>query len=164
MPDERPHERRELMAPYEHPYRYALRSPDLRVATALAAALWLSGVVILAAGEPGLGLGACLGALLGTIAIALSLLVTGWRMKQSWAPATELCEVRARRPHGGSEDPDVVHDEFAVTVEDDGQLVTWRFRPLAIGEAAAAARLSAGPGWPAPRLADRPCRGLADRA
>ena len=43
-------------------------------------------------------------------------------------------DVRARRPQAGAEDPELVHDEYAVAVGDDGRLVTWRFRPLPVRE------------------------------
>jgi hypothetical protein len=47
------------------------------------------------------------------------------------ADDAELGRVRARRPHAAEADPEVVHDEYAVAVDDGGELVTWRFTPLA---------------------------------
>jgi hypothetical protein len=57
-----------------------------------------------------------------------------WRLHRSWGRRSELASVLARRPQAGEEDPDLAHDLFAVTVEDDGHFLTWRFRPLAIDE------------------------------
>ncbi|HWT91926.1 MAG TPA: hypothetical protein VN238_02945, partial [Solirubrobacteraceae bacterium] len=47
---------------------------------------------------------------------------------------TPLERVRARRPHAGARDPELVHDEYAVTVEDTGHLRLWRFQALLVGE------------------------------
>ncbi|MDA0162944.1 hypothetical protein OM076_21915 [Solirubrobacter ginsenosidimutans] len=142
MTGERPHRRRELMVPYEQPYRHVLGTTwrhqrDLRLATTLAGLLWLAGATGVALGVEELGIGAGLGAFLGSIAILLWLAAiarTSWRMTRSWDRSSELGEVRACRPQAGSEDLELAHDEFAVTVEDDGHLVTWRFRPLSISE------------------------------
>src|SRR5262245_30201097 len=122
MAEERSHSRRELMVPYEHPYRTASTAAwrhqrELPLATATAAVLWLGAFVAAVAGAPELAAGAALGAVLGTIAIAFWLVVIvrlGWRMTRSWDRRTELGEVRARRPQAGSEDADIAHDEFAV--------------------------------------------------
>lgn len=54
----------------------------------------------------------------------------------AWDRPGELVEVRRRRPHAGERDPDLVHDEFAVTVEDEGEIWVWRFRPLAADQPA----------------------------
>jgi hypothetical protein len=142
MAEERSDTRRELMEPYEDPYRHILKETwrhqrDVRLATALAGVLWLVAVSNVLVGGAELALGAGLGALLGTIALGfwiVAILRSGWRMTRSWERTTELGEVRAHRPQAGTEDPDVAHDEFAVSVEDGGRLVTWRFRPLAIAE------------------------------
>src|SRR5690349_13656237 len=140
MAEERGHGRRELMVPYEHPYRHILRATwhhqgDVRLATALAGVLWLAAATNVLVGGRELALGAGLAAFLGTIALGLWIVAIfrmGWRMTRSWGRTTELGEVRAHRPQASSEDPDLAHDEFAVTVEDGGHLVTWRFRPLLI--------------------------------
>jgi hypothetical protein len=145
MAEERSHGRRELMLPYEHPYRHAIvatwrHQRELRVATALAVVLWLAGAVGVAVGAEELGFAAGVGAFLGPMAILLwfvAIVRVGWRMTRSWGRTTELGEVRAHRPQAGTEDPDMAHDEFAVTVEEDGHLVTWRFRPLLVSERAA---------------------------
>jgi hypothetical protein len=53
------------------------------------------------------------------------------RRAADWhADPGELGRVRARRPHAAEADPDLLHDEFAVAVEDGGALVLWRFAPL----------------------------------
>ncbi|MBJ7330912.1 MAG: hypothetical protein JHC95_13505 [Solirubrobacteraceae bacterium] len=56
------------------------------------------------------------------------------KVTRDWDQPSELTEVRRNRPHAGERDPDLPHDEFAVTVEETGHLCLWRFRPLAIGE------------------------------
>jgi hypothetical protein len=142
MADECSYARGELMAPYEHPYRHALaetwrHQAELRRATTLAVVLWPAGAVGAAAGVELLGLLAGLGATIATVVVVLwliALLRMGWRLTRSWRPTTELAAVRANRPQAGGEDPDVAHDEFAVTVEEDGRLVTWRFRPLSTSQ------------------------------
>jgi hypothetical protein len=130
MAEERSHRRRELMVPYEHPYRHAIVATwrhhrQLRDATALAVVLWLVAAVGVAVGAEELGFAAGVGAFLGPIAILLWLVAfvrVGWRMTRSWGRTTALGEVRAHRPQAGTEDPDVAHDEFAVTAEEDGHL------------------------------------------
>ena len=142
MREEHIAERHMLMAPYEHPYRYALvqtwrHQRELRNATALAVALGVAGAIGAGAGVELLGLLAGVGSMLGCVVVLLWLVAivrTGWRLTRSWRQETELAVVRARRPHAGSEDPDVAHDEFAVTAEGDGRLLTWRFRPLLISD------------------------------
>ena len=64
---------------------------------------------------------------------------------RAWRQRSELRDVLEQRPHAGSEDPDLVHDLFAVTVEDDGWLYTWRYRPLRVGRGAGAGA-GRGPG------------------
>jgi hypothetical protein len=142
MDEERSHGRRELMVPYERPYRHVVahtwrHQRELRLATALSVVLWIGGAVGVAAGVELLGLTAGLGAMIGTLTAAAwigAVLREGWRLTRSWRQRSELGTVRAHRPQAGTEDPDVAHDEFAVTVEEDGRLVTWRFRPLLVSE------------------------------
>ena len=130
------------MAPYEHPYRYAAvqtwrHQVQLRWATALAVVLWAAGAAGVAAGEELLGLLGGVGAMLLTIVVVLwviAILRTGYRLLAGWRRETDSPAVRAHRPQAGTEDPDLLHDEFAVVVSDDGHLVTWRFRPLRVSE------------------------------
>jgi hypothetical protein len=68
------------------------------------------------------------------VAWLFAILREGLRLQRSWRQPSELGRVRSYRPQAGAEDPDMAHDEFAVTVEDDGRLLTWRFRPLLISE------------------------------
>jgi hypothetical protein len=138
--------REELIATYRRPYRrrlprlYALNrvGPALAVAGALAL---LAGVLEVAAeGAPG-GLVA-LAAVAAVLAVLWALWVTAagawvirartreWRARHD----SELARVRAGRPHAGEADRRFAHDEFAVSVEDGGRLVTWRFTPLAAHE------------------------------
>jgi hypothetical protein len=130
-------------APLPTPYRRAAAltwraQPRLRLYTALAALLGVAGVAGAVAVDPLLWLVAGLGAMLGApVAVGWVAQIgrTTWRLRRSFAgrPA-ELATVRAQRPQAGAEDRSVPHDQFAVTAEDDGWLITWRFRPLAAGE------------------------------
>jgi hypothetical protein len=134
--------RQELMAPYRHPIRHSAIAawrdqPELRRATLVGAGSFVVGAAGVAAGVALLRLLAGLGVMLGLI-VALTwgvvILRGASRLTRSWRRASALGPVRARRPQAGTEDPELAHDEFAVTVEDDGHLITWRFRPLAIAE------------------------------
>lgn len=58
------------------------------------------------------------------------------RLTVEWDRDTPLERVRARRAHAGARDPELVHPEYAVTVEDTGHLTLWRFRALLVGEEA----------------------------
>src|SRR3954453_11179767 len=134
--------RDELMAPYAHPYRHALAEAwrserELRRATLWIVGSGLVGAAGYSAGITLMGLLAGLLAVLWPVLLVLWVVVTGregYRLIRSWGRRTELGDVRARRPQAGTEDPVVAHDEFAVSVEDDGCLVTWRFRPLLVSE------------------------------
>jgi hypothetical protein len=141
LPD-RPARRQDLEAPYRHPFRHVTvatwrAQPVLRRWTYLAPVLLAAGGVGVAAGEPLLGLVGGVGAMLFWIVLLGWLWVVlreTWQLTRSWGQKSELRSVRERRPHAGSEDPDLAHDQFAVTAEDDGWLLTWRFRPLFIDQ------------------------------
>ncbi|QEC48493.1 hypothetical protein FSW04_13570 [Baekduia soli] len=142
MGEERSHGRGELMVPYERPYRYVLARtwrgrPQLRRLTALTVVLLAGGGAGVAAGQPLLGLVLGLGAMFAA-AVAAAWLVAvaqgGRAMTRSWRHPHELASVRAHRPQAGTEDCDVAHVEYAVSVQDDGHLVTWCFRPLEVSE------------------------------
>ncbi|HET6509424.1 MAG TPA: hypothetical protein VFG42_21685 [Baekduia sp.] len=147
MPDDRPlpdrpASRAELEAPYRHPFRHVTvqvwrAQPTLRRWTYLAPVLLAVGAAGVAAGEPLLGLLGGVGSMLSSFVVIAWLWMAvreSWRLRRSWAQRSELRAVRERRPQAGTEDPEVAHDQFAVTAEDDGWLLTWRFRPLRIGE------------------------------
>lgn len=58
-----------------------------------------------------------------------------WTIAKStrrWDARSELGTVRARRPHAGDADARLVHAEYAVTVEDTGELFVWHYLPLAV--------------------------------
>lgn len=134
--------RDELMAPYRRPFAHLLVATwheqlQFRVAPYVAGGLLAASLVALAAGAAEVAL------LLGLGATAAACVVLAWvvplvlvvrRLTRAWSGASELGDVRARRPQAGSEDPAVAHPEYAVTVDDNGRLVTWRFRPLRAGE------------------------------
>jgi hypothetical protein len=135
--------RRELLAPYGHPYRHCLgavwrAAPQLRRTTYLCGAMAAGMALGVLVDEPAL---TAVGAFVGAVALILLLrwiveiARQAWRMTRSWSRRSELRTVREQRQQAGSEDPDLAHDQYAVTVQDDGDLVTWRFRPLRIGEA-----------------------------
>jgi hypothetical protein len=134
--------RSELLAPYQRPLRHVAgtawrRQPVLRRWTALTVTLVAVGTVGAIAGQPLLWLLAGAGAMFGAITLAgwaWTIADATWRLRRAWSRHTELRTVLARRPQAGSEDPDLAHDLFAVTVEEEGWLVTWRFRPLAISD------------------------------
>jgi hypothetical protein len=130
--------RAELEAGYAQPYRrwlprlYALNR--VRELLFLTAALWVLGAVW----DPGL--------VLADVATVLVAVWTVWvtlagvriiraRTAEWRGPErSELARIRERRPHAGDADPTVAHDEYAVGVGDRGELITWRFRPLAAYE------------------------------
>jgi len=134
--------RRDLLAPYERPYRHGLPQA------------WRLGRVgrALVAGGASLAVGGALWALTGASgwmtagasAAAASVAITAWvsavaarhirRLTRRWDRASELGSVHAKRAHRGERDPEAVHDEYAVTVEDSGHLYVWRMRPLAAGQ------------------------------
>lgn len=131
-----------LMAPYERPLPYVARaawraSPQLRRWTLVTVPLVAAGTIGAVAGEPLLWLLAGTGAMFGAFVLvgwAATIGSTVWRLRRGWGRRSELGTVRAKRPQAGSEDPDVAHDQFAVTVDEGGWLVTWRFRPLPVDE------------------------------
>jgi hypothetical protein len=132
--------RDELMGPYRRPLRHSLpgawaRHDQLQAATKGAGLLIVLGGAGLIAGYGLLALTLWFGVVVAVIVAALwgiSAGVDSLKLRRAWARPSELGRVRAQRPQAGSADPEVAHDEFAVTVEDDGRLITWRFRPLAI--------------------------------
>jgi hypothetical protein len=141
-PEKLPVLRRELLAPYDHPYRLEAwltwrTQPTLRGQAKLAGVLVVGGAIGAIALSPLLLLTVAVGALLaafsGTLLAALTF-ASVRRTKRAWRQKSELGTVRERRPHAGARDPELAHDEFAVSAEDDGRLVTWRFRPLALSK------------------------------
>lgn len=132
--------RDDLEGPYQHPYRFWLPQVWRRghgTPIAIAAALCLTAGAVLEQTsdvDGWLTLSVVL-ALLGAIAV-LQFMAKGaweiWRVTRGWRRGGELERVRRARPHAGERDPDLVHDEFAVTVEDSGYLFVWRFRTLEV--------------------------------
>jgi hypothetical protein len=149
MPDDRslpdrPPRRDELEAPYRHPFRVTGAAtwralPRVRLQAALAAVLIVGGGIGTAAVSPLLVLTVAVGVLVALLALMTWSLPTvsgGLALQRAWRQKSELRAVREARPHAGDSDPELVHDEFAVTAEDDGWLLTWRFRPLRVAEQA----------------------------
>ncbi|MCW2982796.1 MAG: hypothetical protein JWR63_366 [Conexibacter sp.] len=132
--------RAELVAPYQRPLRHVAGAawrtqPTLRRWTAVAVPCVAVGTIGAVAGQPLLWLLAGAGGMLAAFVLAgwaWTISTASWRLRRSWSRRSELGTVRERRPHAGARDPEIAHDEFAVTAEDEGHLVTWRFRPLAI--------------------------------
>lgn len=134
--------REELLAPYKAPYRTVLdetwrRNRELRAATAVAPVMGASAVVGLLADRPAAALlcGVVAVVAVGIVLLWLQAVLTaGRRLTRAWDVPTDLAHVRATRPHAGLEPAEVAHEEFGVSVEGDGRLVTWCFRPLAVHE------------------------------
>src|SRR4051812_8490364 len=130
------------MAPYRHPLRHALpatwaNQDELRRAALSSAVVTAGGTVGVLVGVDWLFLTLWCGLLMAGLPAALLALNAGvdsLRLRRAWGARSELRDVLARRPQAGSEDPELAHELFAVTVEDDGWLLTWRFRPLPIVE------------------------------
>jgi hypothetical protein len=145
MPDHPPDRvprRQELEAPYRHPFRlaggHAWRTiPTLRSETLVATALIVGGGIGAAAIDVILLLTVAVGLLLAVfVALTWSFFTVsgGLMLTRAWREESDLRDALERRPHAGAEDPDLVHDRFAVTVEDEGWLCTWRMRPLRFDE------------------------------
>lgn len=140
--------RADLLAGYERPYArwlpVAYRAnnvPQAATASGVMVAASIVTAIALRSGAPGSLL------VLTALVVALSVIWTAWvtvvgaqvirRRITDWTPVDSgLARVRARRAHAGAADREVVHDEFAVAVDDAGHLVTWRFRPLPANEIA----------------------------
>jgi hypothetical protein len=135
--------RAELEQPYRRPYRPGIRWlwQRARVWVALAAA-GIAAVLVASAFKSGAsreallmlsaaaaGGGACV---LGYQALLVASAVR--RRTVRWDAPSELGSVRARRPHAAEIDHELLHPEYAVTVEDHGRFYLWRFVPLAVGE------------------------------
>lgn len=135
-------DRRELMRPYRRPLRHVVRvlwrgSAQMRWRLSLAGAFLVAAAVGAVASVQALFAIGVLGAALAGFASLpwLGAIVQHTlRLRREWRRKSDLAPVRRRRPHAGAVDPDLAHDEFAVTAEDEGWLVTWRFRPLAVSQ------------------------------
>lgn len=55
-------------------------------------------------------------------------------LTKDWDQVGTLRSVREQRPHAVDAEPDLAHDEFAATVEDESELWIWRYRSLRAGE------------------------------
>src|SRR4051812_46214912 len=135
--------REELAWPYDHLGRHSAlaawrEEQALRRTIVASLGLIAGGSVGAAAGVEAFAIVAGVGAMLWTISLIL-LVVAAVRQTARLSRRalqtrgdSELGRVRAERPHVVDADPVVAHAEFAVTAEDDGRLVTWRFYPLAV--------------------------------
>ncbi len=135
--------RDDLLDGYERPYRRWLpvgwqvnNVPQLLSAALTLDVATVAAALVLVDGAPGALIA------LAALVTAVALVWTAWttavavqlirRRTDDWrAAGAELERVRAQRPHAADADPEVAHDEFAVAVDDRGELVTWRFTPLA---------------------------------
>jgi hypothetical protein len=140
--------RPELLATYAHPYRrwlpVFLRGYGVHRVVVLAVALAVAGGIVRATTDFGGGLLA-----VGIATLVVALVYAAWaavngarivreRTGEWRGGGGELARARARRPHAVVADPAVAHDEYAVVVDDDGQLRTFAYTPLAAYEPAAA--------------------------
>lgn len=160
--------REELTAGYEHPYRRwipvaweyekAPRNVAIAAAACVAAAVadqvdgpdpvWVASALVLAAGVL---------VWLAWITFNAALIV-GSRIRDWDESEHELADVRRRRPHAAERDPQLAHDEYAVAVGENADLVTWRFRPLPadVDLPAGAILVTGKPRYAATPLLDRP--------
>jgi hypothetical protein len=135
--------RAELAAGYARPYArwlpLALRANAVPQQLAVTAALAVAAIVAALATDGALVtvltafavLAAAVTAVWAVWTTLVGVQVIHGRIRD-WRPrGGELERVRARRGHAGEADRELAHDEFAVSVDDAGDLVTWRFTPLA---------------------------------
>jgi hypothetical protein len=153
--DETPVTRAELLAPYEHPYREWLPAAVSRTRARRTLATGILATVVTAlpllfgasSGWAALPVVFLLATLVGCVMDAVPAVLAVRERTRGWDEAGELARVRAGRPHAAERDPRLVHDEFAVTVEDSGRLFVWRFVPLAAAEPSPASAVEV-PGRP----------------
>ena len=156
------------MAGYERPYRRwipvaweyekAPRTVAIAAAACVAAAVadqidgpdpvWVASTLVLAAGVL---------VWLAWITFNAALIV-GSRIRDWEESEHELADVRRRRPHAADEDPQLAHDQYAVAVGENADLVTWRFTPLPadVNPPAGAVLITGKPRYAATALLDRP--------
>jgi hypothetical protein len=140
---ELPERRRDdLLRPYEHPYRHWLprlwQQREIRRSVLITDVLLAATVVLAATGNRNLAWLAGIAAALWIVLLVQLLARAAAHVRtvvRTWHEPGELDRVRARRPHAGEADPELAHDEFAVTAEDSGELWIWRLRPLGIDDA-----------------------------
>jgi hypothetical protein len=141
-----PFTRGELMAGYERPYRrwlpVAWEYEHVPRAVAIGGLLSLAGLIADRVDPPhttlllsglAIGVGVLLWAAWVTVSAAF---IVGGRIRDWEESEHELAAVRRRRPHAAEIDHELAHSEYAVSVDEAGQLVTWRFKPLAANETA----------------------------
>jgi len=136
--------RADLLVPYEHPYRHWL--PRIWEIAHLRRTSIAGGAVAGACGTAWLVTGGAGWGILAVVVAMILLLVTAvWtagaaaivaRHVRAWDRPGELERVRAGRPHAADRDPTLVHDEYAVTVEETGDLFLWRFETLRVDQPA----------------------------
>jgi hypothetical protein len=130
----------ELMAPYVRPYRHyipaALDAAGARTTLvgggafallSLGATFATQSTAFLVSGAIGVVFAF---ALIAKWAVQAAIVVR--RLTRGWDERSELGTIRARRPHAADEASDVAHDQYTVSVEDDGALLIWRYIPLAV--------------------------------
>jgi hypothetical protein len=133
--------REEVLAGYRRPYvralPHALRSQWLALAVSVTTVLAVAAAGGALAGWEGasvmlaLAIVAAITAALGALwGIANGVAVVRRRTEDWHGDGGELSEVRARRPHRFDADAEIAHQEYAVAVSDDGDLITYRFTPL----------------------------------
>ena len=136
--------REELLHPYLHPYRkflpVAMREAHVARTYTVAGAAAVGGFGATAlTGSPlwgFLGVVVTLYLLALVLKAVLEATVVIYRFSKPWDDTSELGTIRARRLHAGEHDRELVHPEYAVTVEDTGHLWIWRFDPLPVMDVA----------------------------
>ncbi len=151
--------RQEVLASYARPYARgilaAYRTRYLPALVALIVALAAASAVFDLFG--GLAILTLEATILWAAWVTLAAIVGVRRETVEWRDDDhELGRVRSRRPHAGDADAELAHEEYAVSVDDDGRLLTWCFRPLAaLDEPARDEALVCGTPRYAGRLVDR---------
>jgi hypothetical protein len=166
--DEAPLTRQDMMTGYEHPYRrwipIAWQYERVPPVVAIAALASVGALVADSVGgrDPVLLYSTLLGAsmvVMWTLWVTLNAaLIIANRIRDWEASEDDLAAVRQRRPHAAEADPHLAHTEYAVAVGDFGELVTYRFRPLAASQTVPAqAQLIKGkPRYAADQVAETP--------
>lgn len=144
--DEAPLARQDLMAGYAHPYRrwipIAWQHERAHVSVPIAALVAVGAYAAdrIDGPDPILltaGLLVAAAVLVWTLWITLNAALIIRNRTGGWEESDhELDAVRRRRPHAGDAHPELVHAEYAVAVGDGGDLVTYRFKPLAANQEA----------------------------
>jgi hypothetical protein len=137
-----PISRAELLDSYAHPYRrwlpVALKGYGVHYLAGLTVLAAVAGLVgtLADAGFADAALSIAMFGVVAIVCVSLWALVHGVRIirDRTWQwrsdRGDDLAEVRRLRPHAADADAEVANVEYAVSVEENGEFVTWAFEPL----------------------------------